>query len=460
MAKALGLGALLAGGGTWLGRKALGGAFRFATRLVLTELYTDNLLEFASAATRSGPLTILENSLRAEKGEEINRPMGSRRHYPELELSNLMFHIAELNPLPTPTGVPINMKILLGPKANRPLEIDMPLMIGGMAYGLALTADVKIAIARATRWAGTATNTGEGAFLQAERDEAKHLIVQRSRSSWGREPEHLKKGDAIQIQLGQGAIAGVGHYTQAADIRPRLRHELGLMPNEDAIIHSRQMDMNSPADLKKIVKELKKLVDVPIDIKMGASKYLEQDMEVALDAGVDMITLDGSQAATAGAPPILQDDFGVPVGVVAARADDYLRKVKMRDQVSLVVGGGLYTPGDFLKILALGADAVYSGSMALFSMQHTQSLKALPWEPPTQLSWYVGSQREQFKIKPAALSLYRWLESCRLELEDGVRALGKDDVTKVNRQDMLSLNKAMAEICGLDYVGKPPQRNQ
>src|SRR5690606_6921741 len=134
-------------------------------------------------------------------------------------------------------------------------------------------------------------------------------------------------------------------------------------------------------------------------VKIGAGGKIEEDIDHLLEMGVDYIAIDGGQASTHAGAPILADDFGIPTMHAAVRAVNHLQKRKMKDQVSLIVSGGLLVPGHFLKVLALGADAVYLGSAILFAVAHSQVLNALPFEPPTQAVWNDGKFSSQFNTE-------------------------------------------------------------
>jgi glutamate synthase domain-containing protein 2 len=315
-----------------------------------------------------------------------------------------------------------------------------------MAYGLGLSETFKLAIAKGATLAGTATNTGQGPWLEAERKLAKHLILQYSRTSWNKDPKVIKQAEAIEIQFGQGAIGGAGHKLDSSKIDRALRKGFGLIPGQDAIVHSRQPEINHPAELPKLVQKLKGIAgDIPIGAKIGAGKYLEKDLEWLAGANIDFVTVEGGEGATKGSAPILQDDFGVPSIFAINRAANYLRKHNLQDRISLIAAGKMRTPGDVLKALALGADAVYMGTMALFAVSHSQSIKVLPFEPPTQLVWYDGKYQKKFKVNEGAKSLANFLTSCNAEIIEGVRALGKTSIKEVSKEDLFALDELTAK---------------
>ena len=281
---------------------------------------------------------------------------------------------------------------------------------------LALSAEFK------PRWpweagSGTATNTGEGPYLPKERELAGKLIIQYPRAPWNRSPEILKRADAVEIQIGQGASASTAHHVLPSALGKDLRKRLGLLPGESSVIYSHMPELGHWGNLKVLVDYLRELTKgVPIGVKFAFSHYLEDDIDICLDAGVDFLALEGAEAATVGAPPILEDDFGLPTLIGLCRAVEHLKAKEPEGRVSLIVGGGFTSPGQCLKALALGADAIYLGTMALFAASHTQVLKALPFEPPTQVALYRGkaSHKYNWRVGAEALRKYSTLapQSC------------------------------------------------
>lgn len=430
----------------------------FLKRL-MTDAYDENLWEFVSASTRAGLQNVVETNLRSQEGVVIQRPLGSPKKFPNAD--NLVFNIAQLHKLPTPENVPVDMNITLGPRAARPLKLTMPIIVSGIAYGLALNEKAKLALAQGTSLVGTAINSGEGPFLPAERKAAKNYILMYDRGERKIDPQVIKQGDAVEIQFGQGARAGIGHPTKYQDLPPQARKLLGLKPGQPTVTHARVPGINEPRkDLPPLVRYLRELTGgVPIGAKIGAGNDLEKDIEILLDAGVDFIALDGAEAATKGSPPILQDDFGVPTVFAVNRAARFLEKQGVRDKVSLIAGGGLNTPGSFLKMLALGADAVYIGSIALFAMAHTQVLKAMPFEPPPQVVFAQSHFAHKLKVGMAAKHLANFLKSCNEEMMEGIRALGKTSLKEVNKNDLAALEPGISQALGIPMASCPPQQH-
>ena len=172
---------------------------------------------------------------------------------------------------------------------------------------------------------------------------------------------------------------------------------------------------------------------------------------------MDVIALAGGQSANHSAPATIMDDFGLPTAYALCRASRFLDRQKVRDRVSLLVGGGLESPGDFVKALALGADGVFIGTIALMAMTHTQVFKAVPLEPPTQLLWNNGKYKNKFNPKDGANHLANFLRSCTEEMRISARALGKTALRDVSSDDLFATDEEAANIADIPLGFQSPQ---
>lgn len=420
---------------------------------MMQDPYTENLFSFITIMQKLSPRAIFEACMRAESGKPIERPLGS-----PVVLSE--WHKILLNPvhlfnLPTQDGVQINTQRVIGPKASKPLQLELPIIITGMSYGSALSLKTKIALARGASMAGTASNSGEALLIEEERKEAKLFIGQYNRGGWMNSDEQLKQLDAIEIQLGQGAQAAAPMGMQSVQIGEELRKAKKLKPGEDAVIHTRLPGINSTSDFLPLVKRLRETYGVPVGLKICASHYIEKELEIAVEAGVDFFVVDGSEAGTHGGPTTLQDDVGLPTLFALNRTVRYLESIGAKNDISVIAAGGLTTPGHFLKCLALGADAVYIGSIALIALLQTQMTKALPTEPPPQIPLYLGKFKEDLDVEKAAEHLSKFLKSSLEEMKLVCYSLGKTDLAQLTRGDLVSVDPNLAEVLGIDYAGYP-----
>ena len=421
--------------------------FGLVIERLLSDKYHENLMELWSAVRRTSVQTILEISLRAEEGKLIQRPLGSAKLLPHYD--TLMFVAAQMARFPKEANVPIDMKVTLGSKAGKPLKIDIPLMISGMGFGVGLSEEAKRALARAAKQLGTATNSGEGPFLKEEREEAGKFIWQISRGTWGRSPEGIAAADMLEVQMGQGGR--MGPYTvEPNSVKGKAQKLMGISPLESVVTAAVIPGISTPWDWPKYVTDLRaEAAGKPISIKIMATGGLERDLAVCLEAGFDVIVLDGAQGGESGASPMICDDFGIPSLLALVRAERFLSEQGARKDVSLVVAGGYATTGECLKAIALGANAIYLGTVPLFALTHKQIHKVLPWEPLTQLVWYDSPYKQQLDINLASKSVANVLKSMALEMEEGVRALGKTALSDVGPNDLVALDEWTAQVTGV-----------
>jgi glutamate synthase domain-containing protein 2 len=419
---------------------------------MLTREYADNPLMLATVAEKLSTRAIIEAGMRAESGKALERPLGS-----PIVLApwhQILLNSKQLFALPTNDPKKIQTTTVIGPNAKKPLVLDMPIMITGMSYGGSISLPLKMAIAKGTAMVGTSTNTGESSVTDEERDNAKFLIGQYNRGGRLTSPEQLKLVDAIEIQFGQGAFGGAAYQTTKAKVMDdHLRGAWNLEEGQDSVIYPRFPNVNSQQDIINLVKGLKNAYDVPVGIKIAASDYIENELEVIAQTQADFIAIDGFEGGTSGAPPTLADNVGLPSLYALVRAVDWLTNHDCKEKFSLIIAGGLATPGHFLKAIALGADAVYIGSIALMATLQTQMTKALPQHPPPQLALYTGKLKDELDIDEAARSLANFLRSCVSEMKKTVQVTGKHAIKELDRTDLVTVNKDLSDFVGIRYAG-------
>ncbi|WP_394234647.1 FMN-binding glutamate synthase family protein [Niallia oryzisoli] len=420
-------------------------------KIILTDSYQENIMELMPGLRHMGIQNMLENSLRAETGDVLHRPLGSSKKWPHLD--PITFIPAQTTPFPIDGDEEVDVKVTIGPKAKKPMEIQIPLMISGMAYGIALSEQVRLSLAEAAKNVGTAINSGEGGVMPEELDASGKYILQFSKTEWSKEEEKIKRADMIEIKLGQGALFGVGGRISPKNLTGRAREVMGLKEDEEAVIFDNFFENQTLQDVKDLVEELRNLTGgVPIGVKIGTGGKLEEDLDHLINLGVDYIAIDGGQAATLGAAPILSDDMGIPTLHAVVRAVKHFEKREVKGKISLIVSGGLFVPGHFLKVLALGADAVYLGSAILFAVSHTQSLNAMPFEPPTQAVWNQGKYKDQFNIEDGVKSAEKFLTASVEEMKMALRAMGKRSLKELSTKDLVSYDELTANMIGIPYT--------
>ncbi|MGI6330496.1 MAG: FMN-binding glutamate synthase family protein [Zhaonellaceae bacterium] len=420
-----------------------------ALNRLIKDQYIENLFELVPTAKKVNPINLVELAMRASSGKPIARPLGSHIHFSPWE--KLLFNPVHLFRLPVSDKQTINTKVTIGPKAQKPLELSIPIMIAGMSFGGALSKSAKIALAKAATWAGTATNTGEAGLLEEERQEAGLLIGQYNRGGWLNSPELYKQLDAIEIQLGQGAQGSAHQKTSAENIGEDYKKVFKLQDGEDAVIHSRLSGVENKDDFIQLVRQLKSETSVPVGLKIAATHHLERELQIALEAGVDFITLDGAEGGTHGGSPTLQDDVGLPTLFAVSRGADFLRNKGATGEVSLIAAGGLITPGQMLKAMALGAQAVYIGTAAIMALISEQIVESVPFEPPTSLVVYTGKITDSLDIEKGAVTLFNFLNVCSTEMQQVAESLGKHSLAEIDKSDLCALDPFLARAIGVEY---------
>ena len=259
--------------------------------------------------------------------------------------------------------------VVLGTRfAQEPLRLKIPVTIAGMSFG-ALSAPAKEALGRGATEVGTSTTTGDGGMTPEERESSETLVLQLLPSRYGMNPDDLRRADAIEIVVGQGAKPGGGGMLLGHKISDRVAGMRDLPTGIDQRSASRHPDWTGPDDLEIKILELREITDwgKPIFVKVGATRTY-YDVGLAVKAGADVIVVDGMQGGTAATQEVFIEHVGIPTLPAVRLAVDALQELGMHRQVQLVVSGGIRSGADVAKALALGADAVSIGTAALIAL--------------------------------------------------------------------------------------------
>ena len=412
--------------------------------------YNQNPFIGVTSLEKLGVKNVIEAQIRAETGKVISRPYGSNINLSPWE--KLLLNPRQLFVFPTSDVSDIETNIIIGKRCKKPLELKMPIMLTGMSYGGSISLNMSIALAKASKITGTSCNTGESTIIKEVRKSAEKVIGQFNRADLMTNDD-LKYLDAIEIQLGQGAWGGaVESITYAKDIDDKLRKDWRMNEGEDRLFAARMKDIQNKEDLKIMVSKFKQEYDVPIGIKIAATDFIEKELDVITTTQCDYIVIDGCEGGTANSSPTLEDNLGLPTMYALIRTVNYLEKHNIRDRFDLIIAGGLKNPGDFLKALAIGANAVYIGSIALMAAVHNQATKALPQYPPTELFLNIGIYKNQLNIDKAVESLSNFLISCNEEMKLALQAMSKTHINQLSKEDLVSLDKNISTYAKINYV--------
>ena len=360
--------------------------------------------------------------------------------------------------------------VLLGTRfAKRPLALDIPITIAGMSFG-ALSGPAKEALARGATLAGTSTTTGDGGMTQEEREHSRLLVYQVLPSRYGMNPDDLRRADAIEVVVGQGAKPGGGGMLLGQKISQRVAEMRKLPEGIDQRSASRHPDWTGPDDLQIKIEELREITDwqKPIYVKVGASRPY-YDTALAVKAGADVVVLDGMQGGTAATQEVFIEHVGIPTLAAVRPAVEALRELGFHRKVQLVVSGGIRSGADVAKALALGADAVSIGTAALVAIGDNDpaleaEYNALGTTAGAYDDWHEGrdpagvtTQDPQLaaRLDPikAAHRLANYLKVMTLEAQTIARACGKSHVHNLEPEDLVALTIEAAAMAGVPIAG-------
>ena len=353
--------------------------------------------------------------------------------------------------------------------AKKPLRLDIPITIAGMSFG-ALSGPAKEALGRGATAAGTSTTTGDGGMTKEERQHSKTLIYQYLPSRYGMNPDDLRKSDAIEVVIGQGAKPGGGGMLLGQKISDRVADMRNLPQGIDQRSACRHPDWTGPDDLEIKILELREITkwEKPIFVKVGGARPFF-DTTLAVKAGADVVVLDGMQGGTAATQDVFIEHVGLPTLACISPAVEALRELGMHRKVQLIVSGGIRNGADVAKALALGADAVSIGTAALIAIgdndpKWEDEYNALGTTAGAYDAWHEGNDPAGIttqdanlikRLNPVAAGklLSNYLKVMTLEAQTIARACGKSHLHNLEPEDLCALTIEAAAMAGVPLAG-------
>ncbi len=357
--------------------------------------------------------------------------------------------------------------------ASKPIHLKIPVTIAGMSFG-SLSAQAKEALGRGATIAGTSTTTGDGGMTPEERGQSQTLVYQYLPSRYGMNPDDLRKADAIEVVIGQGAKPGGGGMLLGQKISDRVAEMRNLPMGIDQRSACRHPDWTGPDDLEIKIEELREITDweKPIYVKIGATRPY-YDVALAVKSGADVVVLDGMQGGTAATQEVFIEHVGIPILAAIRPAVQALQDLGMHRKVQLIVSGGIRNGADVAKALALGADAVAIGTAALVALGdndpvHEAEYQALGSTAGAYDDWQEGRDPAGIttqdpllaaRLDPVAAGrrLANYLAVLTLEAQTIARACGKSHLHNLEPEDLVALTieaAAMARVplAGTDWI--------
>jgi glutamate synthase domain-containing protein 2/rubredoxin len=386
----------------------------------------------------------------ADTGKYLPGAMGSQ--VPTgAEWRDILFKGGQLAVRPLEASDPVSARTTIGPGAKQPMVLETPVIISHMSFG-SLSKEAKEAIAQGSAAAKTATSSGEGGIVPESIDNAYKYIFEYVPNKYGDSDENLRRADAVEIKIGQSAKPGMGGHLPAAKVTEEIAAARGRPAGADILSPSAFPDIKSREDLAAMVESLRRRSDGrPIGIKLAAG-HIEADLDFALSAHPDFITLDGRPGGTGSAPSFIRDSTSVPTIYALARARKFLDN-HGGENISLIITGGLRTGADFAKALAMGADAVAISTSALIAIGCRQARICDTGKCPFGIATQNPALRKLLDKEKAAQKLANFINASTEEIKSFARICGKGDVHMLGSGDIFTTNSDIAEHAGIAHAG-------
>ncbi|ABV88543.1 glutamate synthase-related protein [Shewanella pealeana] len=374
-------------------------------------------------------------------------PRNQLPHWDDLQLM-----VAQMATKPLMEDVEVTTELIIGPQARKPLKLDIPLFVSDMSFG-SLSEEAKIALARGAELAGTGICSGEGGILSDEQAENSRYFYELASAKFGYKEALLCKVQSFHFKGGQGAKTGTGGHLPASKNVGKISEVRGLPEGVDAISPPTFTELKSSADFKRFADRVREVSGgIPIGFKLSAN-HIERDIQFALDASADYIILDGRGGGTGAAPEIFRDHISVPTIPALARARRYLDQKGESGRVTLIATGGIRTPIDFVKAMALGADGVAVSNSAMQAIGCVAARMCNTNNCPAGIATQKSDLRQRLNIDKSAKQLHNFFEASVELMQVMARACGHDSLSQFNKDDLATWHIEMARLTGVKYSG-------
>lgn len=373
----------------------------------------------------------------------------SRAELPDWDDIQLL--TAQLARPPLLEDAPVGTEVIIGPNARKPLTLKIPLFVSDMSFG-ALSEPAKLALAKGAEDAGTGICSGEGGMLPEEQASNSRYFYELASGRFGFDWDKILKVQAFHFKGGQGAKTGTGGHLPGSKVNGKIAEVRGLEEGTPAISPARFPDWTDPAQIKAFADEVReKTGGIPIGYKLSA-QHIEDDIDTALAAGVDYIILDGRGGGTGAAPTIFRDHISVPTIPALARARAHLDG-RGADGVSLVITGGLRTPADFIKALAIGADAIALSNSAMQAIGCLAMRACHTNNCPVGIASQKPHLASRIIVDKSAERLTNFFEASVELMQVMARACGHSHLSAFDLSDLTTWKREMADLSGVAFGG-------
>jgi len=372
----------------------------------------------------------------------------SREDLPKWD--NIQIVTAQLARRPLLDDVTVATSTVIGPNAKKPVELDIPLFVSDMSFG-ALSEPAKVSLARGAELAGTAICSGEGGMLPEEHAENSRYFYELASGKFGWSIDKVADVAAFHFKFGQGAKTGTGGHLPGVKVTGKIAEVRDLDEGSDAISPATFPDLTTTADYQELAAEVREVSGgIPIGAKLSA-QHIEADLDAAIEIGVDYVILDGRGGGTGAAPAIFRDHISVPTIPALARARRHLDSLD--SSVTLIATGGLRTHTDFVKALALGADAIALSNAPMQAIGCIGMRACNTDNCPVGIATQKENLMARLVIDEAAQRLARWFEATVELMEVLARATGHNSLSDFELRDLTTFDRDLSHLAGIAYGG-------
>jgi len=358
---------------------------------------------------------------------------------------------AQMATKPLDDHADVDTSVVIGPRAKKPLKLTIPLFVSDMSYG-ALSEEAKVSLSIGAEMAGTGICSGEGGMLPEEKEANSRYFYELASGRFGWALEKAASCQAFHFKGGQGAKTGTGGHLPGEKVVGKIAEVRGLEPGTPAVSPGRFPNLVTTQDFRSLADEVRAASGgIPIGFKLSA-QHIEADIDFALEASADYIILDGRGGGTGAAPDIFKNNISVPTIAALARARKHLDGRGAGD-ISLIITGGLRTEADFVKALALGADAVAVSNSALQAIGCLGMRACHTNNCPVGIATQKPNLRSRLVVQASAARLRNWFEATTELMTVLARACGHDSLSGFNQNDLTTWSRDMALLSGVAFAG-------
>ncbi len=368
---------------------------------------------------------------------------------------DLQFVTAQLARVPQLDDVPVATGLVVGPGAKKPLKLEIPIIVSDMSFG-SLSFEAKVALARGAQLAGTGICSGEGGMLPEEQEANERYFYELASARFGFSMEKLERVQAFHFKGGQGAKTGTGGHLPGAKVTGKIAEVRGLEEGQPAVSPARFPEWDDEDGFRHFADEVRERTGgIPIGFKLSA-QHIEDDIDAALRVGVDYLIVDGRGGGTGAAPLIFRDNISVPTLPALARARRHLDRRGKSGEVTLFITGGLRTPADFAKALALGADGIAVSNAAIQAIGCIGMRACHTNNCPVGVATQKEHLRARLPVDEAAERLARFFGAAVELMKLLARACGHTALGQFRGSDLTTWKRDVAYLTGVAYGGAVP----